>query len=160
MESTCYLEDASYLELGLALLTLHPQSLHGQGAECLFTNNHPTSFDGSFACRDIDNMVMHAPYHKIVRKGFARLLPIDRLSQEMGAQALSDAQILNRESSVVSHHLLSVVRCIGQLLLLKPGACLASNEHQVRIWLYCFQSPRTQGHRPCQKRTSSTGRPL
>lgn len=47
-------------------------------------------------------MVMHAPYHKIVRKGFARLLPIDRLSQEMGAQALSDAQILNREASVVS----------------------------------------------------------
>ena len=53
-------------------------------------------------CRDIDFMVMHAPFHKIVRKGFARLLPIDRLSQEMGEEALSSAQILDREASVVS----------------------------------------------------------
>ena len=62
-------------------------------------------------------MVMHAPYHKIVRKGFARLLPIDRLSQEMGAQALSDAQILNREASVVSFNSKSLSSCPRPLFI-------------------------------------------
>ncbi|KAK9868178.1 hypothetical protein WJX84_000880 [Apatococcus fuscideae] len=53
----------------------------------------------AFGLKDIDYMVLHAPFHKIVRKGFARLLPIDRLSQEMGSEALSDAQVLSRETS-------------------------------------------------------------
>lgn len=102
-------------------------------------------------------MVMHAPYHRIVRKGFARLLPIDRLSQEMGAQALSDAQILNREASVVSHHAMSLECCINRLELSKPhGIRLAHNALRVRTLLSAL---KTTGHRPCLMRGSLPRRP-